>query len=105
MQTYTEFFEKAQAEFLNGLKQAQELNVKTIESFNTLFTTTPSVEFKNLPKFNIPTATELVERTFAFTNDMLEARKQYLVKLAEIANETQKQFADAAKRMADAAKN
>jgi hypothetical protein len=36
MNTYTEFVEKAQAEFLNGLKQAQDLNVKAIASVTEL---------------------------------------------------------------------
>lgn len=83
MKTYIEYFEKAQEEFLSGLKQAQELNLKAMESFTSLAT--------------MPTPAEFVERTFAFTNEMLEARKAYMTKLAELATETQKQFADAAK--------
>ncbi|HET9030734.1 MAG TPA: hypothetical protein VFN49_11210 [Candidatus Aquilonibacter sp.] len=105
MKTYTEFAEKAQAEFLNGLKQAQELNVKALESFTALMAKSPTVDLKDLSSFTMPTPAEFVERTFAFTNDMLEARKAYMVKLAELATESQKQFADAAKRVAEAAKN
>jgi hypothetical protein len=105
MKTYTEYFEKAQAEFLNSLKQAQELNVKALASFTTLVAKTPAIDFKDTSNLTIPTPTEIVERTFAFTNEMLEARKQYMVKLAEIATETQAQFVDAAKRVAETAKN
>ncbi len=73
MNTYTEFLEKAQAEFLTGLKQAQELNVKAIESVTELFKQNTS---------ELPTPTQIVERTFAFTNDVLAARKEYMLKLA-----------------------
>lgn len=105
MKMYTEYFEKAQEEFLNSLKQAQELNVKALESFTQFMTKAPAFDVKDFSKMTIPTPSEFVERTFAFTSDMLEARKEYLTKLAEIATETQKQFADAAKRVAEAAKN
>jgi len=105
MKMYTEFFEKAQAEFLNSLKQAQELNVKALESFTTLVAKAPAVDFNDASNLTIPTPAELVERSFAFTNEMLETRKAYMVKLAELATETQQQFADAAKRMAETAKN
>ena len=105
MKTYTEYFEKAQEEFLNSLKQAQELNVKALESFTSLVTKSPAFDLKDLSKLTIPTPAEFVERSFAFTNDMIEARKEYMTKLAEIATETQQQFAEAAKRVADAAKN
>ena len=103
MKTYTEYFEKAQEEFLNSLKQAQELNVKALESFASLMTKAPAVDVKDFS--TLPTPSEFVERTFAFTNEMIESRKEYMTKLAELATETQKQFADAAKRMAAAAKN
>lgn len=77
MNTYTEFLEKAQAEFLTGLKQAQELNVKAIESVTELFN-------KNGTTTELPTPAQIVERTFAFTNEVLEARKQYMLKLADL---------------------
>ncbi|MBV8639394.1 MAG: hypothetical protein JO322_15040 [Candidatus Eremiobacteraeota bacterium] len=105
MKSYIEFFEKAQEEFLNSLKQAQELNVKALESFTTMLTKAPAFDVKDFSKMTVPTPSEFVERTFAFTNDVLEARKDYMTKLAELATESQKQFADAAKRMSEAAKN
>ena len=105
MKMYIEYFEKAQEEFLNSLKQAQELNVKALESFTSLMTKAPAFDLKDVTKLTMPTPAEFVERSFAYTNDLLEARKEYMTKLAELATETQKQFADAAKRVADAAKN
>ena len=54
MNNYTELLEKAQSEFLSGLKQAQDLNVAT------------------------------VERTVAFTTELFEARKQYFAKLTDL---------------------
>jgi hypothetical protein len=76
MNTYAEFVEKAQAEFLSGLRQAQDLNLKALESVTELFKKNGSTEQ--------PTPAQVVERTFAFTNEVLEARKQYLLKLAEL---------------------
>lgn len=99
MTTYTEFLEKAQAEFLNGLKQAQELNLKTLASFKDLASAVPTVDAtEGNGTVKLPSPTEIVERTFAFTNQILETRKQYILKLAEMADETQKQIVDAAKR-------
>jgi hypothetical protein len=104
MNGYTEYLEKAQAEFINGLKQIQELNIKAISTMSDLFSQVPTIEGQE-PKFAVPTATELVERSFAFQNQLLEARKEYLVKIAEFVTEAQKQFTETAKRMAEAAKN
>ncbi len=105
MNSYIEYFEKAQEQFLNSLKQAQELNVNTLESFASLIAQAPAFDVTDATKLTMPTPSEFMDRTFAFTNEMLETRKEYMTKLAELAAETQKQFADAAKRMADAAKN
>ena len=105
MNNIVEFFEKTQAEFLNSLKQTQELNVKSLNQLTELMSKVPTVDVKEAQHFTLPTATELVEKTFAFTNELLATRKEYMIKLAEIATETQTQFADAAKRVAAAAKN
>lgn len=79
MNTYTEFLEKAQTEFLTGLKQAQDLNVKAIESVTELLK-----ENSNDGTAKLPTPAEIVERTFAFTNQVLDARKEYMLKLADL---------------------
>ena len=78
MNTYAEFLEKAQAEFLTGLKQAQDLNVQAIASVTELFKENGNTEAK------LPTPAEIVERTFTFTNQVLEARKEYMLKLADL---------------------
>ena len=74
--TYTEFVEKAQTEFLSGLKQAQELNVKAIAQVTEMFEQNGTAK--------LPTPAEIVERTFAFTNELLETRKAYMLKLASL---------------------
>jgi hypothetical protein len=105
MSTYIEFFEKVQGEFLKSIQQAQELNVKTINAMTDLVSSVPSVEAHQIDGAKFPTPVELVERSFAFTNQLIETRKEYAIRLAELATEAQKQFADTAKRVADAAKN
>jgi hypothetical protein len=74
MNTYTEFLEKAQAEFLSGLKQAQDLNIKAIESV--------TAAFKQNGTNELPTPAQIVEQTFAFSNEVLNARKEYMLQLA-----------------------
>ncbi|HTX55484.1 MAG TPA: hypothetical protein VMD47_00135 [Candidatus Acidoferrales bacterium] len=76
MNTYAEYLEKAQSDFLSGLKQAQELNIKAIASLTDLFKEGTNGSAK------LPTPADVVERTFAFTNQVLEARKEYMLKLA-----------------------
>jgi hypothetical protein len=105
MSNYTEFFEKAQSEFVSSLKQAQELNIKALASVSELFASVPAINTKEVNAVQLPTPTEIVERTFAFTNEFLTTRKEYAIKLAELATEAQKQFLDTAKRMAETAKN
>ncbi len=105
MNQFNEIFEKAQTEFLNGLKQAQELNVKTLTTLTEFASKLPAVDVKDAQNVTLPTPTELVEKSFAFTTEMLNLRKEYLVKIAEMATEAQTQFADAAKRVAAAAQN
>ncbi len=105
MNNYAEFFERVQDEFLSNLKQAQEFNVKTLATMTDLAAKMPTVDAKEAASMQLPTATELVERTFTFTNQLIATRQEYMVKLAELATEAQKQFADAAKRVAETAKN
>jgi len=102
---YAEFLDKAQSEFVSGLKQAQELNIKQLTAANTLVASVPSIDTTETPSVQWPTPTELVERYFAFTAEIIAARKDYALKLAEFATEAQKQFIDSAKRVSEAAKN
>lgn len=105
MSSYIEFFEKAQDEFLKSIQAAQDLNLKSINAFTNLLSQVPTVDTEQNSNVAFPTPTELVEKSFAFTNQLLETRKEYALRLAELATEAQKQFADTAKRVAEAAKN
>ncbi|MGC2131479.1 MAG: hypothetical protein WA629_15445 [Candidatus Aquilonibacter sp.] len=82
MSNYNEILEKAQTEFLSGLKQAQEMNVKTLATVTELFES-------NGVNAQLPTPAEIVERSFAFTNQLLETRKEYMLKLAELLPKNQ----------------
>ncbi|MDQ2865588.1 MAG: hypothetical protein M3R51_05125 [Candidatus Eremiobacteraeota bacterium] len=103
MNNYTEFFEKMQNEFLSSLKQAQDLNIKTLASMTNLMSSMPSIDTNEASSATLPTPAELVERSFAFTNQMLETRKEYMTKLADLATEAQTQFTQTAKRVAETA--
>lgn len=104
MNNYTEFLARVQGEFLASLRQAQDLNVKTVSSLTELAASFPKTsEVPTATEF--PTPVELVEKTFAFTNSLLEARKEYALQLAELATAGQKQFAATADRFAEATKN
>ena len=105
MNNYTEFLEKVQGEWLNSLKQVQDLNLKTLNAFTKLASELPNIDVKEFSAESLPSPVELVERSFAFTDQLLETRKEYMVKLAEFATEAQKQFTDSAKRVAETAKN
>lgn len=105
MSTYSEFLEKSQSELLAGLKQMQELNVKALTSFSQLAATMPLPTTTDVKNVEIPSATEIVESTFAFTNQIVELRKEYMLKLADFAVNGQKQFTEVAQRVAQAAKN
>jgi hypothetical protein len=105
MSTYIEFFELAQQEFLKSVQAAQELNVKTINAFTNLVSAVPSVDTENAEAVKFPTPVEIVERSFDFTKQLLETRKEYALRLAEIATDAQKQWAETAKRVSDAAKS
>lgn len=74
MSTYVEFVEKSQDEFLKSLQAAQDLNVETIGAFTNLLAQAPS-------------PVDFVQRSFAFTNQILETRKAYALRLAQLANE------------------
>ena len=104
MNTYTEFAEKVQTEFLNSLKAAQELNVKSFAAFNELVAQMPATPIDPATS-EMPTATDVVEHAFAFTSELLTTRKEYAVKLAELTTQAQKHFAQSASRFAEPAKN
>ncbi len=95
-----EYFTKFQEEGLSTLKQAQEANLAAFAQVRELgakFGETPS----ELPRFeNIPPPPPFVEMSFDFATQLLELRKSYTLKIAEIFTETQKQTAEAAVKAA-----
>lgn len=102
MNAYTDFAEKMQSEFLASLKQAQELNLNTLSAVSELMAKMP-VGKADLR--SVPTPAEAVERSFAFADRVLETRKEFALKLAELATESQKHFADTLNRFAEISKN
>ena len=102
MATYTEVTGKLQGEFLKSLEQAQELNLKALGAVAELLAQlpTPAVDTSVLP-----TPTEAVEQGFAFANRVLAARKEFALKLAELATQAQRQFAQSVIEKVDVSKN
>ena len=105
MNTFVSYIERVQQETLNSIKQVQDLNLKTLATFTYLVSAVPTIDAKEASANNMPTPTEFVQRSFEFTNEILATRKEYMIKLAELATEAQKQFAETATRIAESAKN
>jgi hypothetical protein len=87
----TDYFTKMQQEGLATLKQTQDATISALEKFRTMgkeFSEQPGT----MPTFeNLPTPTQLVEMSFGFAAQVLEMRKAYTLKIAEMLVETQKQ--------------
>jgi hypothetical protein len=87
----TEYVTKLQEEGLNALKQTQDLNLATIAKLRELnkeWAEKPGT----VPTFeNLPSPTQFVELSFGFASQLLELRKAYTLKIAEMVAETQKQ--------------
>lgn len=86
-----EYFNKLQEEGLKTLKQSQDASLAAFNEFRSFSKelqekpgTIPSIE-------NLPTPTQLVELSFNFASQVLELRKAYTLKIAEMLVETQKQ--------------
>jgi hypothetical protein len=86
-----EYFNKLQEEGLKTIKQSQDASLAAfgeLRSFSQELAekpgTIPSVE-------NLPTPTQLVELSFNFASQVLELRKAFTLKVAEMLVETQKQ--------------
>jgi hypothetical protein len=87
----TEYMNKFQEEGLAAIKQTQDASLKAMNSFHE-FTKEFSENPAQLPEFkNVPTPTQLVEMSFGFASQLLEMRKAYTLKIAEMISETQKQ--------------
>ncbi len=86
-----EYMTKLQEESLAAIKQTQE---SSLAAMNTL--TEMSKEFAGKPGEmpaieNLPTPTQLVELSFGFASQVLELRKAFTLKVAEMIVDTQKQ--------------
>jgi hypothetical protein len=87
----TEYMNKFQEEGLAAIKQTQEASLKAMSSFRE-FSKEFSEKPGTMPTFeNIPTPTQLVELSFGFASQMLELRKAFTLKVAEMMVDTQKQ--------------
>jgi hypothetical protein len=87
----TEYFNKMQQEGLAGLKQSQDATIAAFEKFRAF-----GKEFSEKPGTvptleNLPTPTQFVEMSFGFAAQILELRKAYTLKIAEMLVDTQKQ--------------
>ena len=87
----TEYFSKFQQESLAALKQSQDANVEAMTKFRTLGS---EFEIKpgTVPTFeNVPSPTQLVEMSFGFASQLLEIRKAYTLKVAQMFVDATKQ--------------
>jgi hypothetical protein len=86
-----DFINKIQEEGLTTLKQTQEASLAAMGDFRK-FATELSDKPGAVPTFeNLPTPTQLVELSFGFASQLLEIRKGYTLKVAEMIAEAQKQ--------------
>jgi hypothetical protein len=94
-----DYFTKLQEESLAAIKQTQDAGLNAfgkLRELNKEFAEKPG----SVPSFeNLPTPTQLVELSFGFASQLLEMRKAYTLKIAEMLVETQKQ-AEAAVKVA-----
>jgi hypothetical protein len=86
-----DFINKIQEEGLTTLKQTQEASLAAMGNFRKLGNEFASDKPGTLPTFeNLPTPTQLVELSFGFASQLLEVRKAYTLKVAEMIAEAQK---------------
>jgi hypothetical protein len=86
-----EYMNKFQQEGLEAIKETQDASLKAIRSLRDL---SKEIGEKpgSVPAFeNMPSATQLVEMSFGFASQLLELRKAYTLRIAEMLVETQKQ--------------
>jgi len=87
----SEYMNKFQEEGLAAIKQTQDASLNAIKSFRE-FTREMTEKPGSVPSFeNIPTPTQLVELSFGFASELLELRKAFTLRVAEMLVETQKQ--------------
>jgi hypothetical protein len=86
-----EFVSKMQQDSLAAIKQGQDASTKAFDQFRS-FGKELAEKPGTFPAFeNIPSPTQFVEMSFGFAAQLLELRKQYALRLAEMFVESQKQ--------------
>jgi hypothetical protein len=86
-----EYMNKFQQEGLEAIKETQNASLKAMSSFRE-FTKELGEKPGSTPAFeNMPTPTQLVEMSFGFASQLLEMRKAFTLRIAEMLVETQKQ--------------
>jgi len=87
----TEYMNKFQEEGLAAMKQTQDASLNAMKSFRE-FTREMTEKPGSVPAFdNLPSPTQLVELSFGFASELLELRKAFTLRVAEMLVETQKQ--------------
>jgi hypothetical protein len=87
----SEYMNKFQEEGLAAIKETQDASLKAMESLRELGKEM-SEKTGSMPVFeNIPTPTQFVELSFGFASQLLELRKTFTMRIAEMIVETQKQ--------------
>jgi len=87
----SEYMNKFQEEGLAAIKQTQDASLNAMKSFRE-FSREMSEKPGSMPTFeNVPSPTQLVELSFGFASQLLELRKAYTLRIAEMFVETQKQ--------------
>ena len=87
----TEYMNKFQEEGLAAMKQTQEASLKAMSSFRE-FAREMNEKPGSVPALeNIPTPVQFVEFSFGFASQMLELRKTWTLRMAEMFVEAQKQ--------------
>ena len=87
----SEYMSKFQEESLAAIKETQDASLKAFKSFSE-FGKEMTEKPGSVPAFeNLPTPTQFVELSFGFASQLLELRKAWALRVAELLVETQKQ--------------
>jgi hypothetical protein len=87
----SEYMNKFQEESIAALKETQNASLKAFKSFSE-FGKEIAEKPGTVPAFeNIPTPTQFVELSFGFASQILELRKAFALRVAEMIAESQKQ--------------
>jgi len=84
---FTEYINKVQQETLNTVKQIQESNLAAMASTREFFAAMPPAPWTSQ---DLPSTKTMIEKSFDFSNRLMELRKQYALEFAEIWAKAQK---------------